>query len=66
MAKKTTKTSKKFEMKRGEIATKLYELAERLENIDVSSTSPNNMNDFLGEMVLELSELADAVNQVVY
>lgn len=65
MAKKTN-NSKKFEMKRSDITDKLGELTERLEDIDVSSTSPNDMNDFLGELVSELEELSSAVTQEAY
>lgn len=66
MAKKTTKTSKKFEMKRSDISDKLGELIGLLEDLDVNSTSPNDMNDFLGELVSELEELSSAVTQEAY
>lgn len=66
MAKKTTKTSKKFEMKRSDISDKLGELIGLLEDLDVNSTSPNDMSDVLGELVGQLEELCDGVGQEAY
>jgi len=66
MAKKTTKTSKKFEMKRSDISDKLGELIGLLEDLDVNSTSPNDMSDKLGEVIAELEDLCNGVGQEAF
>ena len=40
MAKKITKTSKKYDLKRSDIVEKLNEVIDSLDDVDVDSTSP--------------------------
>ena len=66
MAKKITKTSKKYDLKRSDIVEKLNEVIDSLDDVDVDSTSPNDMRTLVSDLVSELSDLVNGVQQEVY
>jgi hypothetical protein len=66
MAKKTTKTSKKFDLKRSDIVDKLGELIGTLEDLSVHDTSPNDLEETIRQIIGDLGELSDAVTQEAY
>jgi len=62
MAKKTTK---KFEMKRSDIAAKLSDIIGTLDDLNINSTSPDDMIDALGQLSGALEKLYNGIESEV-
>ena len=52
------KAAKKFVLSRAKLEKKLEELAERVVELDMSETTPNDLDQFLADLSNDLSDLA--------
>lgn len=52
---------KKYELTRAKIASRLQELSDRLTELDVNDTSPNELDAFLTDVSNDIADLCDEV-----
>ncbi len=56
------KVAKKFTMSRAKLSKKLDEIVDRLSELDLGDTTPNDLDSFLSELSNDLSDLSITVN----